>query len=168
MPSLWTSPPSFFFPQLCMLSMLSYGMEYPFGQLGSAVPAVSPPNFLCTPSLLAGGVGWGAEKALTQCEHCSAVTKTSLNYQHCFQHYSKHSPMLATVKKINSIPAKTSTALQKKICIYDANVISLWTIKMDYSHFRGKGRLCSQNKALNCWGQCRKGKINLLDQAASW
>ena len=33
------------------------GMEYPFGQLGSAVPAVSPPNFLCTPSLLAGGVG---------------------------------------------------------------------------------------------------------------
>ncbi|KAK4828725.1 hypothetical protein QYF61_000716 [Mycteria americana] len=27
-----------------------YGI--PFGQLGSAVPAVSPPNFLCTPSLL--------------------------------------------------------------------------------------------------------------------
>ena len=32
----------------------SYGMEYLFGQLGSAVPALSPPNFLCTPSLLAG------------------------------------------------------------------------------------------------------------------
>ncbi|KAK4832592.1 hypothetical protein QYF61_024383 [Mycteria americana] len=42
-------------PKLCMLSMTSYGMECPFGQLGSAVPAVSPPNFLCTPSLLAGG-----------------------------------------------------------------------------------------------------------------
>ncbi|GAB0180862.1 hypothetical protein GRJ2_000551500 [Grus japonensis] len=37
--------------QLYMLSMTSYGMEYPFGQLGSAVPAVSPPNFMCTPSL---------------------------------------------------------------------------------------------------------------------
>ncbi|KAK4817679.1 hypothetical protein QYF61_024908 [Mycteria americana] len=38
-----------------ILSMTPYGMEQPFGQLGSAVPAVSPPNFLCTPSLLAGG-----------------------------------------------------------------------------------------------------------------
>jgi len=34
---------------------------YPSGQLGPAVPAVSPPNFLCTPSLLAGGVGWERE-----------------------------------------------------------------------------------------------------------
>ncbi|KAK4816685.1 hypothetical protein QYF61_019921 [Mycteria americana] len=39
--------------QLYMLSLTPYGMEYPFGQLGSAVPAVSPPNSLCTPSLLA-------------------------------------------------------------------------------------------------------------------
>ena len=39
-------PSSFFFPQLYVLSMTSYGMEYPFGQLGSAVPAVSPPIFL--------------------------------------------------------------------------------------------------------------------------
>ncbi|KAK4814666.1 hypothetical protein QYF61_024802 [Mycteria americana] len=42
---------------LSMLSMTSHGVGYPFGQLGSAVPAVSPPSFLCTPSLLAGGVG---------------------------------------------------------------------------------------------------------------
>ena len=55
-PSLQMSPTSFFFPQLSMLSMMSYGLEYPFGQLGSAVPAVSPPSSLCTPSLLAGGV----------------------------------------------------------------------------------------------------------------
>ncbi|KAK4832066.1 hypothetical protein QYF61_020622 [Mycteria americana] len=34
--------------KLYILSMTPYGMEYPFGQLGSAVPAVSPPNFLCT------------------------------------------------------------------------------------------------------------------------
>ncbi|KAK4831143.1 hypothetical protein QYF61_015446 [Mycteria americana] len=39
--------------ELYMLSMTPYGMEYPFAQLGSAVPAVSPPSFLCTPSLLA-------------------------------------------------------------------------------------------------------------------
>ena len=50
-PTLPSSFPSFF-----LLSMMSYGMGYPFGQLGSAVPAVSPPNFLCPPSLLVGGV----------------------------------------------------------------------------------------------------------------
>ena len=33
------------FPYLYVLSMTSHGMEYPFGQLVSAVPAVSPPNF---------------------------------------------------------------------------------------------------------------------------
>jgi len=49
-------PSSFFFPPLYMLSIMPYGMEYPFGQLGSAVPAVSPSRFLCTPSLLAGGM----------------------------------------------------------------------------------------------------------------
>ena len=35
---------------------MPYGMEYPFGQLGSDVSAVSPPNFLRTLSLLADGV----------------------------------------------------------------------------------------------------------------
>ena len=39
---------------VCLFSMTSYGMEYPFGQFGPAVPAVSPPSFLCTPSLLVG------------------------------------------------------------------------------------------------------------------
>jgi len=48
-------PPSS--PQLYMLSVTLYGMENPFGQLGSALTAVSPPNYFCTPSLLAGGVG---------------------------------------------------------------------------------------------------------------
>jgi len=48
-------PPSS--PSFTLLSMTSYGMEYPFGQLGSAVPAVPPPSSLCTPSLLTGGVG---------------------------------------------------------------------------------------------------------------
>jgi len=69
-----------------MLSMTSYGAEYPSGQLVSAVPL---PSFSCTPSPLAGGVGWEAEEALTLCEHCSARTKTSLRYQRCFQHKSK-------------------------------------------------------------------------------
>ena len=38
-------------PPVYALSMMSYGMEYPFGKFGSAVLAVSPPSFLCNPSL---------------------------------------------------------------------------------------------------------------------
>jgi len=47
---------SFFFPQLLSLNMMSLGLVYPFGWLGSAVLTVSPTNFLCTPSLLTGWV----------------------------------------------------------------------------------------------------------------
>jgi len=54
-PSLRKSAPSFFC-QLYMLHMVLYGIGYPFGELGSAVLALSPPSFLCTSSLLAGGV----------------------------------------------------------------------------------------------------------------
>ena len=51
-------------PPVYILGMTSHGMEYPFGQFGSAVLAVSPPSFLCPSSLLAG---WAseAEKSLT-------------------------------------------------------------------------------------------------------
>jgi len=43
------------FPRLLLLTTASYGTEYPCGQFGSALLAVSPPNFLLTPSLLTGG-----------------------------------------------------------------------------------------------------------------
>ena len=46
----------------CLLAFIaeqtSYGMEYPFGQFGSAVLAMSPPKILPTPSLLVGGQCW--------------------------------------------------------------------------------------------------------------
>jgi len=45
----------------------------------------SPRNTLCTPSLLTSGAGREAAKTLTLCKHCSALTKTSRCYQHCFQ-----------------------------------------------------------------------------------
>jgi len=52
-PEKQSQPPSQL-PLVYILSVTSYGTEYPFGQFGSAVPAVSPPVFLCIPSLLAG------------------------------------------------------------------------------------------------------------------
>jgi len=77
------------FPLILLLSTTPYSMGYPFGLLGSAVLAASPPSFLCTPSPVAGGMVRGAEKALALCKCCSAITKISLSYQYCFQHKSK-------------------------------------------------------------------------------
>ena len=57
-----------------------------WGQLPQLCPlpaSVHPP----THSWVGGG--WEAEKALAPCKHCSAITKTPLCYQHCFQHKSR-------------------------------------------------------------------------------
>jgi len=74
-----TSTPSAFIaehdPVWCGISLWSVG--------------VSCPKFLCNPSLLAGRAVWEAEKALTLCKYCSAVTKTSQCYQHHFHHKSE-------------------------------------------------------------------------------
>lgn len=83
-----------FFSQLYMLSTTSYGLEYPCGQLGSAVSAVSPPSSFGIPSQLPVGAARETEKALTMCKHCSATAKTSLCYLlslliHCSQEFFK-------------------------------------------------------------------------------
>jgi len=85
--------------------------------VGSAVPAGSPPNFLCTSTLLTGG-GCEEEKrpwlcvstAQQQLKHpCVINTVFSTN--------AKHSPILATMKKINSFPAKASAVpLKDGLC----------------------------------------------------
>jgi len=51
-------------------------MEYPSGQFGTAVPAVSPPGFFPTTSLLTEVLEWDKEKAYTVYKHCSAIAKT--------------------------------------------------------------------------------------------
>lgn len=85
--------------------MMPYGMEYSFGQLRSAV---APPNSLCTPSLLPSGAVREAQAALMLCKHSSAIAETSI-INTVFSTNPKHSPIITTVKKIDSIPAKTST-----------------------------------------------------------
>ena len=102
-------PPSSFIPQLYALSTTSYSTEHPFGQLGSAVLAVPPPSCSCTPSLLAGGVGWEQERPWL----CASTAQRWLKHPGVINAVSssnpKQSPTLATRKKINSIPAKPST-----------------------------------------------------------
>ena len=51
-------------PPVYILGMTSHGMEYPFGQFGSAALVVSCANFLCPSSFLAGWA-WEAGKSLT-------------------------------------------------------------------------------------------------------
>jgi len=122
-------PPSFCFRWLYVLGLMPRGTEYPLGQLGSAVPAVSPPSFCCSPSLLAAGVVWEAEEALTvqqQQKHHRVIT---LNL--------KHSTIPATRKKINSNPAETRTGwscacLVRDVCRWWwASCILQWELDED-------------------------------------
>lgn len=56
-----------------------YGIQYLFGQFGSAVLAVYTPTLLPTPSLLTvggkKGAQWEMEKTLLLCKHCGAIAK---------------------------------------------------------------------------------------------
>lgn len=58
-----------------------HGLGYPFGQSGSPPPAVSPPSFPCTPSILVSMPVKEAEKAWTPHKSCPRITKPSLYYQ---------------------------------------------------------------------------------------
>lgn len=53
----------------------SYGMEDAFCQFGSAIQVMSPPSFLCIPSLLDLSV-CGRKTALVLYKHCSGIRKT--------------------------------------------------------------------------------------------
>lgn len=100
MPSLRTSPTSFFFP-----SMTPHGLGCPLGWLGSAVPAVCP-HTPCAPPAHSL-VGWGKEQE----GPCSvSPAQQSLKHPAVINTVPstdpKHSPILAAVKKISSSTAK--------------------------------------------------------------
>lgn len=85
--------------------MAPCGMEYPFGQAGSDVLAVSPRRSCCNPSLLTSRVVWEAEKSLALCKHCSASTKNISVLSTVFT-----DPKQTNTPTVNnSIPVKNST-----------------------------------------------------------
>lgn len=88
--------PGQLFSQIYMLTKTSYGVM-------SFVPSLLPSNSLHTPSLLCGGMGIKAEKSLILCKGCSAINKISVPSTN-----PKHNPIVAVIKKINSIPSKTA------------------------------------------------------------
>jgi len=100
-------PPSLL--HFLLLSIMSHRMGYSFGQAGSAVLAMSPPSYLCSPgSPLAG-----------QCQKLKSPWLCLRTAQQQLKHHSPISPifiknskrgiLLTSVKKINSSIAKTLT-----------------------------------------------------------
>jgi len=91
---------------------MSYGMEYPFDQFGSAVLAMSPPKILATPSLLGGG-------GMLEKPPWSCVSTAQQQPKHwCVTNAlpatdTKHITMRAAIGKINAISAKPSTGQQE-------------------------------------------------------
>lgn len=119
------SPLSFLQPLL--LSTMSYGIRYPFHQMGSAVPAVTPaPNFLF--SLLAAKPAWETEEALTLCKQCSAIAETLLCYQHCCGHKSKTQHHMSCSEESELYPSKKKK--ENKILILACKLIWFYSVKI--------------------------------------
>lgn len=86
---------------------MSYGMEYTFEQLGSAVPAISSLSFLCRPNLFVSRTVWGAEKTLTLCSTAQQQLKHPCVINTGFIANPSNSTIQATTKIF--ILVKTST-----------------------------------------------------------
>ena len=67
--------------------VIGYGIS--LWSVGLSCPSCVPSQLFLHAQSTHWWVGVTAEKALTLCKHCSAIMKTSLNYQHCFRHKSK-------------------------------------------------------------------------------
>lgn len=105
-------------PSLCLLQVFPSFIHWAWCPMVWDVPLVSrsqlshlcPFLAFCAPPA-SSGVMWAAEKALTLCEQSSAITITSL-LSAIFTAQIQNSPIVTSVKKINSASAKTSTHLQ--------------------------------------------------------
>jgi len=72
-----------------MVWTISYTVWNIFRQLGPTLATVSPPKLFPTSSLLAE-VQSEKQMALRLYQHCSALAKTLVCYQHCFHQKSKN------------------------------------------------------------------------------
>lgn len=102
-----TPPPFFIYPQFCLLSMVCNIPLVSWGQLSQLcrLPTSCPP--------LAYTLGTGTErekeKASVFCKQCPGTDKLLVCYRYCFSQSPRHSSILAAMKKVNCIPARSST-----------------------------------------------------------
>lgn len=108
---------------------------------GISHPVCVPSQLLVYPQSPHWWGGVWSRKGLALCKCCSARTKTSLKFQHCYQHESK-SPRVFTVRKINygKITRKICRMFNKEVlkcsCFYS------W-IFFKLEEGKGRGHLSS-------------------------
>ena len=105
-PPLFTPP---LLPKYVLLIMTSYGVEYPFGQFGSGILFLFPPNILFTSNLL---VWWGQSVCGGEAGLGTVQTLFSKKIKHwwiisaiLFKSITSHTDCYEE----NSIPSRTST-----------------------------------------------------------
>lgn len=113
LPQSWMAPSPFL--ELLLLGTASYGMGHPFGWSRSAVLALSPPSFLSTLSLLDDGGQSGKKRKPW---HCTSTAQPWPKYW-CVTNIilvsqPKYIIIQAAMKKMNSTPARPSTAHQDR------------------------------------------------------
>lgn len=103
-------------PELLSLSMMLHIMGHPFGQFGSAVPALSPPSLFPIPSPLALGAEGTRESALMLCKRCSSGSQNTGVLTTLFRQKLQSSAPHRLLRR-TSTPSQPSSALQLR-CKY--------------------------------------------------
>ena len=109
-----------------------------------SLPTSSPTSSHPQPSSFwgAGGVG---ETALMLCEHCLAVAKALVCYQHVLATNTKHSTMRTAVGKVDSIPARPNTLDYITYCLCRVSVLHCFLLR--YFHVKtGSSLFCCTRK----------------------
>lgn len=88
------------------------------GWVESSCPGHVPSQLPVSLKPLTGGAAQEAEKALILCQTCSAVTETSLCYQHYPHIKFKHNTVPAAWKKISPVPTKTRPNSSYSLFVY--------------------------------------------------
>lgn len=106
--------PNSFFPQFYVLGMMAVGWNIPVVSWGHLFWLVSSqPCLLCTPSLLTGGVGWGAGKGLDPAEALLSNNENSCVLSTLFPAQNQHlAPCLPVWRKL---PLSQPKPAQKEI-----------------------------------------------------
>lgn len=98
-------------PQLLLLSIRLHALGYPFGQLESAVATVSPPNLLCTSTLV---LWWSSTRNREGLEFVSVLLSNSKKMpviNTVFVVNAKYCAIQAAVGKVRFIPAMPNTSM---------------------------------------------------------